>query len=86
MEGHSSDVRSVCFNHDGSQIASGSNDKTVKVWNAKTGDLVQTLEGHSHYVNSVCFNHDGSQIASGSYDETVKVWNAKTKLGLVRVS
>ena len=50
----------------------------MKVWNAKTGDLVQTLEGHSGSVTSVCFNHDGSQIASGSRDRTVKVWNAKT--------
>merc|ERR1711916_6749 len=75
---HSFSVLSVCFNHDGSQIASGSLDKTVKAWNAKTGDLVQTLEGHIGDVNSVCFNHDGSQIASGSSDKTVKVWDAKT--------
>ena len=61
LEGHSSSVYSVCFNHDGSQIASGSGDKTVKVWNAKTGDLVQTLEGHNNWVRSVCFNHDGSR-------------------------
>ena len=78
LEGHSNYVSSMFRNHDGSQIASGSDDKTVKVWNAKTGDLVQTLEGHSDFVRSVCFNHDGSQIASGSNDNTVKVWNAKT--------
>ena len=76
LQGHSNIVASVCFNHDGSQVASGSVDKTVKVWNAKTGDLVQTLEGHGSFVMSVCFNHDGSQLASGSWDETVKVWNA----------
>ena len=73
LEGHSGYVMSVCFNHDGSQVASGSDDNTVKVWNAKTGDLVQTLEGHSDIVNSVCFNHDGSQLASGSDDRSVKV-------------
>ena len=49
----------------------------MKVWNAKTGDLVQTLEGHSGTVMSVCFNHDGSQVASGSRDRTVKVGGAK---------
>ena len=67
----------MCFNHDGSQLASGSGDNTVKVWNAKTGDLVQTLKGHSGTVYSICFNHDGSQLASGSNDKTVKVWGAK---------
>ena len=76
LHGHSDSVNSVCFNHDGSQVASGSEDNTVKVWNAKTGDLVQSLQGHSGDVYSVCFNHDGSQVASGSNDKTVKVWNA----------
>ena len=84
LEGPSDGVSSVCFNHDGSQIASGSWDKTVKVWNAKTGDLVQTLEGHSDSVSSVCFNHDGSQIASGSDDKTVKVLSAHATDSLLK--
>ncbi|KAJ3337036.1 POC1 centriolar protein A, partial [Entophlyctis luteolus] len=75
MFGHSDPVTSVAFNHDGSLIASGSRDKTVRVWNPLSGALVSELKGHSHHVNSVAFNHDGSLIATGCADETVRVWN-----------
>ena len=66
LEGHSDEVRSVCFSGDGTQIASGSDDMTVKVWNTRTGELERTLEGHSDDVYTVCFSGDGTQIASGS--------------------
>ena len=68
LEGHSEGVTSVCYSPDGSKIASGSWDETVRVWDAATGALISTLEGHTHIVASVCFSPDGSKIASGSYD------------------
>ena len=77
-EGHSDTVTSVCFSGDGTQIASGSEDETVKVWNTRTGELERTLEIHSGLVTSVCFDGDGTQLASGSFDKTVKVWNTRT--------
>ena len=43
-------VVSVCFSSDGKQIASGSWDKTVKIWNASSGELQSTLTGHTRYV------------------------------------
>ncbi|KAJ3376312.1 hypothetical protein HDU84_000381, partial [Entophlyctis sp. JEL0112] len=75
MSGHIASVTSVAYNHDGSLIASASDDKTVRVWNPLSGALVSELKGHSNWVNSVAFNHDGSLIASGSADNTVRVWN-----------
>ena len=71
-------VTSVAFSVDGSRIVSGSNDKTVKIWNAATGDVESTLLGHSGRVTSVAFSVDGSRIVSGSGDKTVKIWNAAT--------
>ena len=61
---------------DGSRVVSGSLDKTVKVWNVETGELLHTLEGHSGWVMSVAM--DGSRVVSGSEDKTVKVWNVET--------
>jgi WD40 repeat protein len=75
LEGHGDRVSSVCMSPDGSQIISGSYDKTVKVWDASTGSCLHTLEGHGSDVTSVCMSPNGSQIISGSADETVKVWN-----------
>ncbi|KAH7176181.1 WD40-repeat-containing domain protein, partial [Dactylonectria macrodidyma] len=59
-------------------IASGSWDRTIKVWDAATGEVRQTLAGHGHLVASVTFSPDGKLIASGSWDRTIKVWDAAT--------
>ena len=55
-------------------LASGSDDRTVKLWNSSTGQLLRTFTGHSHYVESVAFD-SGHLLASGSRDRTIKVWN-----------
>ncbi|KAI8649765.1 hypothetical protein NCS55_01439400 [Fusarium keratoplasticum] len=78
LEGHYHSVTSVAFSADGQRLASGSDDKTVKVWDAATGACVQTLEGHGYSVTSVAFSADGQRLASGSHDGTVKVWDAAT--------
>jgi len=76
--GHASGVNSVSFSPHGKQIASGSRDNTVKLWNVDTGELLKTLSGHASEVSSVSFSPDGKRIASGSSDNTVKLWNADT--------
>jgi WD40 repeat protein len=48
---------------------------TVKVWDAATDTLQQTLKGHSNAVNSVAFSHDSKLLALTSDDNTVKVWD-----------
>jgi hypothetical protein len=73
-------VRSVSFSPDGKHVASGSEDKTVKVWNVSTGECVTTLKGHSSYVISVSFSPDGTSIVSGSDDNTVKIWSTEPLL------
>jgi WD40 repeat protein len=67
----------VSFSPDGRRIVSGSDDDTLKVWDAETGQEMLTLEGHSDWVRSVSFSPDGRRIVSGSDDNTLKVWDAR---------
>jgi WD40 repeat protein len=83
LEGHSGSVHSVVFSRDGSRLASGSGDKTVRVWDVQTGQCQHTLEGHSDGVGSVVFSRDGSRLASGSWDCTVRVWDVITSTELM---
>src|SRR2546423_942984 len=76
--GHSTIVRSVVISPDGRSIASGSADKTVKIWNAVDGKLLRTLAGHNDKVSTLRFAASGGLLASGSDDKTVRVWNALT--------
>ena len=77
LEGHGNQCLSVPFSPDGGQLASGSHDRTVRLWNVSTGALLQVMIGHSHIVHSVTYSPDGTLIASGSGDKTVRIWDAK---------
>ncbi|KAI9861262.1 MAG: hypothetical protein M1813_005435 [Trichoglossum hirsutum] len=69
-------VSSVAFSYDSARLASASVDGTVKIWDAGSGECLQTLEGHSNSVNSVTFSHNSARLASASDDGTVKIWDA----------
>ena len=59
-------------------IVSGSDDKTVNLWDVQTGGVVKTFHGHTRDVCSVSISPDCTMIASGSFDHTIRLWDAQT--------
>jgi WD40 repeat protein len=79
LHGHDGDIISVSWNSDGSKIASGSSDGTIKIWDAVTGEMIDTLESVEEYVHSVSWNRDGTKItAHRGGDDTARVWDVGT--------
>jgi WD40 repeat protein len=75
LSGHKDQIMSLAISSDGSRIASGSFDRTIRVWDGRTFEDLGLCE-HEDEVNSVAFSPDSSLIASGSKDGTVWIWNA----------
>jgi len=75
LDRHTDVIRTVTFSSNGRWLASGSDDTTIKLWDAKTGALEATLNGHENEVRGVVFSPDDKTIASGSRDGTLKLWD-----------
>ncbi len=78
LKGHAHVVNSVAFSADGQRLASGSWDKTVKIWDIATGKELFSLEGHTSGVFSVAFSPNGRRLASAGNDGFVKIWDTAT--------
>ena len=79
LSGHTRMVKSLTFSSDGTLLVSGSNDKTVKLWDVQTGGVIKTFNGHTDWVVSVSISADCTMIVSGSEDKTIRLWDIQTK-------
>ena len=78
LGGHANQVWAVSFSPNGKLLATGSADKTVKLWDTTTRKEIKTLSGHTDWVYAVSFSPNGKLLATGSRDNTVKLWDTTT--------
>ncbi|MEV4130168.1 NB-ARC domain-containing protein [Nocardia sp. NPDC049707] len=75
LQGHDERINAVAVSADGKHIVSGSRDKTVRIWDLKSGQLKRVIEDHEQEVKSLALTADGQRVVSGSFDGAVRVWN-----------
>src|SRR5262249_19575491 len=79
LQGHTDMVQCVAFSPDGKILASGSRDRTIKLWDVASGKNTATLTGHKRGGWWLAFSRDGKVLASaGHRDQTVKLWDVQT--------
>lgn len=78
LTGHTQWVTSVAISPDGKTLVSGSDDKSIKIWNLETLELKSTLTGHVGSVAALAISPDSKTLVSGSTDKTIKIWNLET--------
>ena len=79
--GHTNNVESLAFQPDRYLLASGSKDKTIRIWDVSDPDNprhLRTMHGHTNNVETVAWSPNGRTLASGSDDHTVRLWDPNT--------
>ncbi|EJC98406.1 WD40 repeat-like protein [Fomitiporia mediterranea MF3/22] len=79
LTGHTAVVTAVAFSLDGTRIASGSSDMTIRVWDAESGRIISgPFAGHTSSIRSVAFSPDGTLVVSGSSDRAIRIWDVES--------
>ena len=77
LVGHRGPIACVALDRDGSRIASGGFDGSVRIWNATSGELLRVLAGHE-IVHSVAFSPESTQVAAADDDGKIRIWSTTT--------
>lgn len=85
LEGHNGSIFTLSYSPDGRYLASGSVDKTIRIWNLQVleertqNKTVKILEGHTDWIRTLAYSPDGKYLVSGGYDKTIRIWDLETR-------
>jgi WD40 repeat protein len=79
LRGHTALVASLAFNADSTRLASGSTDKTARIWDLATGQPIAVLRGHDDQVTNVAFSPDGRRLVTRELGEKIRIWDSGDK-------
>jgi WD40 repeat protein len=79
FQGHTGTVNAIVFSPDGQSVATGSDDRTVRIWEASSGKQLAMLQGESGEVLAVAFSRDGKFLLSAGSDRLLRLWDLRTK-------
>ena len=77
LRGHTRPIGRIAWSPDGRMLASPSQDATVRIWDAETGECMRVIDGHKDKVWDLAYDPSGSMLASASEDRSVKTGNRK---------
>ncbi len=83
FKGHTQYIMGIGFSASGDTIATGSADKTARLWNAQTGESIRTLTGHTDTVYTPVFSPDGNQLVTHCNDNVLRLWDLNTGKNIV---
>lgn len=78
LKGHSKDITKAIYSPDGNEILTCSNDLTIRIWDAGTGDMKKVLKGHTNSLMDVKYSPDGKYVVSAAADNTIRLWDIST--------
>src|SRR5262249_49231704 len=78
-------VTRVAFSADGARLVSASGDRTVRLWDAATGECLRVFRGHTDEVFAAVFHPDGGRIASAGRDRVIRIWDPESGAELARL-
>lgn len=81
LRGHAGWIGRIAWSPNGECLASASEDRTIRLWNAENGNAIDSFQGHEDWVYAVAWSNDGQRIASTSADGTVRIWKTKKDMG-----
>ncbi|MEA3500692.1 MAG: caspase family protein, partial [Candidatus Marinimicrobia bacterium] len=86
LDAHTRNINVICFNNDGTKFATGSDDKTIKIWDTEKQTVIFELPKFSTYITALSFHPSQQILACGDNDGNLIVWNIDTKTEIVKIN